>query len=48
MVGNQRNQFMAEHLRISINGPAPEAYPYRQALEKFFSKPRKIKYSSKQ
>ncbi|XP_046907044.1 zinc finger protein 862-like isoform X3 [Hypomesus transpacificus] len=46
-----RNQLQREHLaaclRISINGPSPEAFPYNRALETFFSKPRKIRCSNK-
>ncbi|KAK7141431.1 hypothetical protein R3I93_010952 [Phoxinus phoxinus] len=46
-----RNQLQGEHLaaclRISINGPCPEAFPYDRALEYFFKKPRKIKCPNK-
>ncbi|KAF3856851.1 hypothetical protein F7725_017574 [Dissostichus mawsoni] len=41
-----RNQLQGEHLaaclKISINGPCPEAFPYDRAFEYFFRKPRKI------
>ncbi|KAI9546634.1 hypothetical protein NQZ68_024532 [Dissostichus eleginoides] len=47
-----RNRLKGEHLaaclRIAVNGPAPEAFPYAQALELFFNKPRQIKCSDKQ
>ncbi|XP_056267618.1 uncharacterized protein LOC130191903 isoform X1 [Pseudoliparis swirei] len=47
-----RNRLKGEHLaaclRIAVNGPAPEAFPYSEALELFFTKPRRIKCSDKQ
>ncbi|XP_071060695.1 uncharacterized protein [Pseudochaenichthys georgianus] len=47
-----RNRLKGEHLaaclRIAVNGPAPEAFPYTQALELFFRKPRRMKCSDKQ
>ncbi|KAK1903321.1 Zinc finger protein 862 [Dissostichus eleginoides] len=47
-----RNRLKGEHLaaclRIAVNGPAPEAFPYAEALELFFRKPRRIKCTDKQ
>ncbi|XP_073718948.1 zinc finger protein 862 isoform X2 [Misgurnus anguillicaudatus] len=46
-----RNQLQGEHLsaclRISINGPQTEDFPYERALEYFFRKPRKIACANK-
>ncbi|KAK5897607.1 hypothetical protein CesoFtcFv8_010654 [Champsocephalus esox] len=41
-------EHLAACLRIAVNGPAPEAFPYSQALELFFMKPRRTKCSDKQ
>ncbi|KAI9528550.1 hypothetical protein NQZ68_037724, partial [Dissostichus eleginoides] len=43
---NIRNRLQGDHLaacmRISINGPEVSDFPYQEALETFFRKPRKI------
>ncbi|KAK1903924.1 Glycine--tRNA ligase beta subunit, partial [Dissostichus eleginoides] len=48
---NIRNRLQGDHLaacmRISINGPEVSDFPYQEALETFFRKPRKI-HCSKQ
>ncbi|KAI9537424.1 hypothetical protein NQZ68_025280, partial [Dissostichus eleginoides] len=46
---NIRNRLQGDHLaacmRISINGPEVSDFPYQEALETFFRKPRKIHYA---
>jgi hypothetical protein len=45
-----RNRLQGEHLgdclKISINGPPVGNFPYQEAMEQFFQKPRKIKCSN--
>ncbi|XP_034059599.1 zinc finger protein 862-like [Gymnodraco acuticeps] len=46
-----RNRLQGEHLaaclRISIDGPESEHFPYQKALERFFDKPRRIHCSNR-
>ncbi|KAJ4948899.1 hypothetical protein JOQ06_020421 [Pogonophryne albipinna] len=46
-----QNRLQGEHLaaclRISIDGPESEHFPYQKALERFFDKPRRIHCSNR-